>query len=146
MPPPKRAVFGLGNGVDIDIKAMEANQQLHAYTVLQPHTKIISFEPHLHAPGAGCASKRSGASTSRRGHRLPAVPLHAAGQNARHEHRKAAAMNSRRLWLVAVALASLLIRPSAGAQSLSYSKGQNISPAYEGWEQRADGVRYFPCR
>jgi mono/diheme cytochrome c family protein len=48
----KRAVFGLGNGVDIDIKAMEPNQQLHAYTVLQQHTKIISFEPHLHAPGA----------------------------------------------------------------------------------------------
>jgi len=47
----KRAVFGLGNGVDIDIRAMEANQQLHAYTVLQQHTKIISFEPHLHAPG-----------------------------------------------------------------------------------------------
>ena len=47
----KRAVFGLGNGVDIDIKAMEADQQLHAYTVLQQHTKIISFEPHLHAPG-----------------------------------------------------------------------------------------------
>jgi len=47
----KRAVFGLGNGVDIDIKAMEANQQLHAYTVLQQNTKIISFEPHLHAPG-----------------------------------------------------------------------------------------------
>ena len=48
----KRAVFGLGNGVDIDIKAMEANQQLHAYTVLQQNTKIISFEPHLHAPGS----------------------------------------------------------------------------------------------
>jgi mono/diheme cytochrome c family protein len=47
----KRAVFGLGNGVDIDIKGMEAGQQLHAYTVLQQHTKIISFEPHLHAPG-----------------------------------------------------------------------------------------------
>ena len=31
---------------------MEANQQLHAYTVLQENTKIISFEPHLHAPGA----------------------------------------------------------------------------------------------
>ena len=42
----------LGNGVDIDIKAMEAGQQLHAYTVLQEHTKITSFEPHLHAPGA----------------------------------------------------------------------------------------------
>jgi hypothetical protein len=47
----KRAVFGLGNGVDIDIRGMEANQQLNAYTVLQQHTKIISFEPHLHAPG-----------------------------------------------------------------------------------------------
>jgi mono/diheme cytochrome c family protein len=42
----------LGNGVDIDIKPNEANQQLHAYTVLQQHTKITSFEPHLHAPGA----------------------------------------------------------------------------------------------
>src|SRR4029077_2082885 len=33
----KRAVFGLGNAVDIDIRAMEANQQLQPYTVLQ-HT------------------------------------------------------------------------------------------------------------
>jgi mono/diheme cytochrome c family protein len=41
----------LGNGVDIDIKPMEANQQLHAYTVLQENTKITTFEPHLHAPG-----------------------------------------------------------------------------------------------
>ena len=51
VPTYRRAVFGLGNAVDIDIKAMEPNQQLHAYTVLQQHTKIISFEPHLHAPG-----------------------------------------------------------------------------------------------
>ena len=29
------------------------------------------------------------------------------------------------------------------AQSLSYTKGQNISPAYEGWEQGADGQKYF---
>ena len=42
---------GLGNGVDIDIRPMEANQQLHAYTVLQENTKITTFEPHLHAPG-----------------------------------------------------------------------------------------------
>ena len=42
----------LGNGVDIDIKAMESGQQLHAYAVLTEHTKILSFEPHLHAPGA----------------------------------------------------------------------------------------------
>ena len=47
----KRALIGLGNGVDIDIKAMTTDQQLHAYTVLQQNTKITSFEPHLHAPG-----------------------------------------------------------------------------------------------
>jgi mono/diheme cytochrome c family protein len=45
------ALIGLGNGVDIDIKPMEAGQQLHAYAVLQEHTKIVTFEPHLHAPG-----------------------------------------------------------------------------------------------
>ncbi|MEX2584311.1 MAG: cytochrome c [Gemmatimonadota bacterium] len=43
--------LGLGNGMDIDIKGMEAGQELHAYSVLPEHTKIISFEPHLHAPG-----------------------------------------------------------------------------------------------
>ena len=42
----------LGNGMDIDIRPMEANQQLHAYTVLQENTKVTTFEPHLHAPGA----------------------------------------------------------------------------------------------
>jgi mono/diheme cytochrome c family protein len=42
---------GLGNGVDIDIKPMEANQQLHAYAVATQNIKIVSFEPHLHAPG-----------------------------------------------------------------------------------------------
>ncbi|MGC4081926.1 MAG: cytochrome c [Vicinamibacterales bacterium] len=47
----KRAVFGLGNGVDIDIAGLKKDQLLHAYTVLNEPTKIISFEPHLHAPG-----------------------------------------------------------------------------------------------
>ncbi len=28
-------------------------------------------------------------------------------------------------------------------QSLTYSKGQSILPAYEGWEQLSDGTRYF---
>ena len=42
----------LGNALDIDIKPMEANQQLHAYLVLERPTKIVTFEPHLHAPGA----------------------------------------------------------------------------------------------
>jgi hypothetical protein len=40
-------------------------------------------------------------------------------------------------------LALVLIPPSTGAQSLSYTKGQNVSPAYEGWEQASDGSRYF---
>lgn len=51
---------------------------------------------------------------------------------------------SRRLLLAgsAVALAGLLGVPGARAQ-LSYSRGQNVSPAYEGWEEDADGKRYF---
>ena len=40
-----------GNGVDIDIKPMQAGQELHAYRVLEEHTKIVLFEPHQHAPG-----------------------------------------------------------------------------------------------
>jgi hypothetical protein len=51
-PTVKIAELGLGSGSEIDIRPMEANQQLHAYTVLQTHTKIVTFEPHLHAPGA----------------------------------------------------------------------------------------------
>jgi hypothetical protein len=47
----RRARVALGNAMDIDIEAMEAGQQLHAYEVLEQHTKIITFEPHLHAPG-----------------------------------------------------------------------------------------------
>ena len=30
---------------------IRANQELHSYATLQEHTKIIAFEPHLHAPG-----------------------------------------------------------------------------------------------
>lgn len=41
----------LGNGVDISIGGNEKDQELHAFAVLQDHTKIITFEPHLHAPG-----------------------------------------------------------------------------------------------
>src|SRR4030095_3386287 len=31
----------------------------------------------------------------------------------------------------------------AAAQSLTYSKGQNVAPAYEGWELGSDGNKYF---
>ncbi len=47
----KRSLIALGNGVDIDIRGMEKDQELHAYAVLNENTKVISFEPHLHAPG-----------------------------------------------------------------------------------------------
>ena len=33
--------------------------------------------------------------------------------------------------------------PFASPQSLTFTKGQNVAPAYEGWEQTADGTKYF---
>ncbi len=47
----RNAFIGLGNGVDISIAGSKTDQELHAYTVLNEHTKVITFEPHLHAPG-----------------------------------------------------------------------------------------------
>ena len=38
---------------------------------------------------------------------------------------------------------AVLAPAQAGAQRLTYSSGQNISPAYEGWEEDEDGSRYF---
>src|SRR5215217_2616892 len=35
------------------------------------------------------------------------------------------------------------VSSAANAQSLTYSKGQNVAPAYEGWEQQSDGTKYF---
>ena len=40
------------------------------------------------------------------------------------------------LWLAGVLL---LIGPDSGAQSLTYRRGQNVGPAYEGWTQNPDG-------
>ncbi len=45
------SITSLANGSDIDIEANRDGQRLDAYTVTPGHTKIISFEPHLHAPG-----------------------------------------------------------------------------------------------
>jgi hypothetical protein len=45
------SVSGLGRGVDLDVKPLTPNQELHAYAVLQQHTKVVTFEPHLHAAG-----------------------------------------------------------------------------------------------
>jgi len=47
----RRSTLRLGNGIDIDVQPNELKQELHAYATLTEHTKIIAFEPHLHAPG-----------------------------------------------------------------------------------------------
>jgi hypothetical protein len=47
----KKASLSLGNGIDLDVKPDQGKQELHAYTTLAENTKIIAFEPHLHAPG-----------------------------------------------------------------------------------------------
>jgi hypothetical protein len=47
----KPSTVRLGNGNDLDVKPNTANQEVHAYATLTEHTKIIAFEPHLHAPG-----------------------------------------------------------------------------------------------
>lgn len=48
----KTSRISLGNGMDIDVQPNERNQTLHAYAVLDEPTKIVTFEPHLHAPGS----------------------------------------------------------------------------------------------
>ena len=50
-PKKQTSLHNLANALDIDIKPNEANQQLHAYEVLSQPAKIVTFEPHLHAPG-----------------------------------------------------------------------------------------------
>ena len=44
------------------------------------------------------------------------------------------------------AAASVLACQRLGAQSLTYTRGQNVSPAYEGWEQDAGRREVFPLR
>jgi len=46
-----QARFNLANTIDMDVKPNVANQELHAYQVLQENVKIITFEPHMHATG-----------------------------------------------------------------------------------------------
>jgi hypothetical protein len=41
------------------------------------------------------------------------------------------------------ALALLAVPAIARAQSLAYNSGQNVAPAYEGWEEAPDGTKYF---
>ena len=48
-----------------------------------------------------------------------------------------------RLCLLGGAVALLVVSTGASAQSLTYNSGQTVAPAYEGWEQDADGTKYF---
>jgi hypothetical protein len=51
---------------------------------------------------------------------------------------------ARRFCAVALGVVMLvLLATSSHAQSLSYSSGQNVSPAFEGWETDADGNSFF---
>ena len=43
--------MSFGNGVDLDIEAMDSDQQMDAYFTLPEHARITIFEPHMHAPG-----------------------------------------------------------------------------------------------
>ncbi len=47
----RRSSLRLGNGIDIDVMPNQSKQELHSYATLTENTKIIAFEPHLHAPG-----------------------------------------------------------------------------------------------
>jgi len=51
VPKYKSQISILGNGVDISVEGNARDQELHAYQVLTENTKVITFEPHLHAPG-----------------------------------------------------------------------------------------------
>ncbi len=49
---PERQLGGLtfGSG-EIDLRAMTAGQEVHFYTTRRHHTKLSTFEPHIHATG-----------------------------------------------------------------------------------------------
>jgi len=59
-----RSTLRLGNGIDIDVRPNQGNQELHAYAVLQEHTKYITFEPPSARAGVRMCLERSGATTS----------------------------------------------------------------------------------
>jgi hypothetical protein len=49
---PSKKLYSVGAATtELDIKGMEANQKFEAFTVLQDHTKVMNFEPHMHASG-----------------------------------------------------------------------------------------------
>ena len=49
-PTRRRTSLVFGNG-EVDLRPMEAGQEIHIYTTLQQNMKITTFEPHMHAAG-----------------------------------------------------------------------------------------------
>ena len=50
-PTVEQTLIAFGNGVDLDIEAMDPDQKMEAYFTLPKHLKMNVFEPHMHAPG-----------------------------------------------------------------------------------------------
>ena len=50
-PTRRRVALVWGNG-EIDLRPMEAGQEVHLYHMLEQNMKITTFEPHMHASGA----------------------------------------------------------------------------------------------
>jgi mono/diheme cytochrome c family protein len=50
---PKKRTRGLDitATLDLDIKGMQADQKIEAYSTLSEHSKIVVYEPHMHAAG-----------------------------------------------------------------------------------------------
>ena len=42
---------GPSNSIDVNSEPGLGGQEFHTYTVLQQHTKMVAYEPHMHAPG-----------------------------------------------------------------------------------------------
>lgn len=49
----------------------------------------------------------------------------------------------RRVLLATATIGVMAMGTVAGAQNLTYARGQNISPAYEGWEEDSAGRKFF---
>ena len=49
-PTRRRASIVFGNG-EVDLRPMQAGQEVHIYTTLENNMKITTFEPHMHAAG-----------------------------------------------------------------------------------------------
>lgn len=49
-PTRQRGGVTFGNG-ELDLKGMQSGQQVHIYATVREHTKLTTFEPHMHASG-----------------------------------------------------------------------------------------------